>query len=183
MTAGTLTKALHHLEDSKSEGAPERDQIIQALREFVAGKPNIEPGNYSDRASYRMESRSVTRDRHHAETLIRAVECRAGITAEKLKDAFPRAFSGRLALVGEVADLRCSYCAGQYFPTEYRKAVCAVMARALWDYWREGQKAGREPSQSDVPGWDAKFIRKSARKEFGLEIAKRYFDYRVSDYK
>lgn len=26
------------------------------------------------------------------------------------------------------------YCTGQYFPTEYRKAVCAVMASALWHH-------------------------------------------------
>lgn len=37
------------------------------------------------------------------------------------------------------------YCTGQYWPTEYRRAVCAVLRTALWDRWRadaeEGQKA------------------------------------------
>jgi hypothetical protein len=29
------------------------------------------------------------------------------------------------------------YCTGQYFPTEYRRAACAVLASALWEYTRE----------------------------------------------
>ncbi len=29
------------------------------------------------------------------------------------------------------------YTTGQYMPTEYRKAVCAVLASALWEYTRD----------------------------------------------
>lgn len=70
----------------------------------------------------------------------------------------------------------------------YRKAVCAVMASALWDYWRSGHNANATPPHLEVAnvvgnGSVAKAIRLSARKEFGLEIAKRYFDYRPGDYK
>ena len=32
------------------------------------------------------------------------------------------------------------YCTGQYWPTEYRAAACAVLASALWAYWRADMK-------------------------------------------
>lgn len=43
------------------------------------------------------------------------------------------------------------YCTGQYWSTEYRRAVCAVLARALWDYWR----ADAEEAQKRAPVCDA----------------------------
>jgi hypothetical protein len=33
------------------------------------------------------------------------------------------------------------YCTGQYWPTEYRRAVCAVLASALWEYTRNTMPA------------------------------------------
>ena len=66
--------------------------------------------------------RGITKDRHHAEELLRAVE-RRSIDAAALKLALTGSFSGRLAWDGK----RLSYSAGQYFPTEYRRAVfCTV---------------------------------------------------------
>ena len=57
------------------------------------------------------------------------------------------AFSGRLSFV--VKDGKCegiTYCAGQYFPTEYRRAACAVMAAVIWEHYRATLKP--EPAQS-----------------------------------
>jgi hypothetical protein len=49
--------------------------------------------------------------------------------------------------------LRIDYCTGQYFPTEYRKAVCAVLASALWAKYREGmQPSGYSVSCMDDAG-------------------------------
>jgi hypothetical protein len=158
----------------------ERNQIMEALHGFIAQRGGIEPGNYGDYASYRQEQRSVTRDRHHAERLLGAIRWRDSIGADQLKEAMKRAFSGRLSWENG----RVEYTAGQYFPTEYRKAVCAVAAAALWDYWREGYiNATPEEYQEGRAAIIAHDIRKSASKEFGLEIAKRYFDYRASDYR
>src|SRR5574343_177078 len=117
-----------------------KQQIIELLRNFAEQRPGIEPGNYSDGTmagwrAYRAESRAVTRDLHEARELIRAVEL-SGITADMLREAF-RAFSGRLTLTERDGKPALEYCTGQYFPTEYRKAVCAVCAAALWSYKRD----------------------------------------------
>lgn len=180
-------------EEIRKNTSTERQQIIAALYKFVRRRPGMDPRDY-DYAGYNSERRQVHRDLQRAERLIRAVEIRQSIGVEQLKAAFKRAFSGRLSYwpAGEIINHggshtssspypRLDYCTGQYFPTEYRKAVCAVMASALWDYWRDGyQKPPPEVSAGLSVG--AK-IRKSARQEFGLEIAKRYFDYRAGDYR
>jgi hypothetical protein len=54
------------------------------------------------------------------------------------------------------------YTTGQYFPTEYRNAACAVLAQAWRSYWRDC-------------GYDADRIRKAARATFGRGIASRWF--------
>jgi hypothetical protein len=56
------------------------------------------------------------------------------------------------------------YCTGQYFPTEYRRAVCSVLSSALWDYFRtNGADTGDD-------------IRRTARRELGRSIASRWFN-------
>jgi hypothetical protein len=90
-------------------------------------------------------------------------EGRDGIAAEGIVAAC-RAFAGRLQLVERDGAVAVDYTTGQYFPTEYRKAACAVLASALWDYAREqGYATGNE-------------IRKWARQEFGRGIASRWFN-------
>lgn len=114
-----------------------RDNILHALAAFAASRPGLEPRNYisswndtEGRRAYAAEVRSITRDLHHARALLTAVRLSA-VTEAQLLNAF-RAFSGRLSWDGQ----RLDYCAGQYYPTEYRRAVCAVLASALWDYYR-----------------------------------------------
>jgi hypothetical protein len=109
--------------------------------------------------------RGITKDRHHAEELLRAVE-RRSIDAPALKLALTGSFSGRLSWDGE----RLSYCAGQYFPTEYRRAVCAVLSSALWDYWRDDNK----PASEDESWGDN--IRRVAKRELSLSVARRWFN-------
>jgi hypothetical protein len=93
---------------------------------------------------------------------LRAVENKPGITAEHLTAAFPRAFSGRLSWDGAKLD----YCTGQYWPTEYRAAACAVLASALWTYWRAGL---------DNPTGGPQ-IQAIARRAFEPAIAKKWFN-------
>jgi hypothetical protein len=143
----------------------ERDAIIAALWKFIAQRPGLEYANYGDVSSYRSEMRGITKDRHHAEELLRAVE-RRSIDAPALKLALTGSFSGRLSWDGE----RLSYCAGQYFPTEYRRAVCAVLSSALWDYWRDDNK----PASEDESWGDN--IRRVAKRELSLSVARRWFN-------
>lgn len=80
------------------------------------------------------------------------------------------------------------YCTGQYFPTEYRRAVCAVLASALWYYTREHcmPTVGTAPCGSGKAEADKYFDGKKAvsagdwlrahfRNEFGRGIAARWF--------
>ena len=145
-----------------------KSTVINALRQFIRQRPGIEPRNYGDWKSYRAESRSVTRDMHQAEELLRAVEWRDNITADNLIDAARHAYSGRLTLEPQPnGSVRIDYCTGQYFPTEYRRAVCAALSSALWDYWRDNTL---------LPSVTADRLRDKAKKELGRTLAARWFN-------
>ncbi len=176
----------------------ERELLLANLDAFVRQRSGLEYREYSDATSSRAEQCSITRDLHDYRTLRAAVQWRDGIDAAALKEAF-RAFSGRLTWDGK----RLDYCTGQYFPTEYCKAACAVLASALWDYTRE--HAMPEPSYmverkpfktlADAKAYAATFVpvfvaieerhdglspgdwlRRYFRREFGRGLAARYFN-------
>lgn len=137
-----------------------KEQIIAALDRWIRQRPGLQFGNYGNVSAYRSEMRSITKDRHEAETLLRYVE-RSQITGEQLAGAFRHAFSGRLSWDGAKLD----YTTGQYWPTEYRRAACSVLASAIWDYWRDGMEGDNIGDR----------LRKSARREFGRAIGSRWF--------
>ena len=118
-----------------------KQDIIAALYGFVATRPGLDQRAYiSDwrdvegRKLYQATSRAVTKDRHVAELFLRAVEL-SGITAQDIINA---AGSGRLQIEeNDKGAVVISYCAGQYYATEYRKAVSGVLRSALWAYWRD----------------------------------------------
>ena len=148
--------------------------ILAALRAFARQRPGLEYGNYGDWKSYRAELRAITRELAHARTLLRAVELRESIGADALIEAARGAFSGRLSITLTAdgsAVTRIDYSAGQYFPTEYRKAVCSVLASALWTWYREGMS--NDTINGETPG---DRIRAHFRREFGQAIASRYFN-------
>lgn len=128
-----------------------KDAILEALDRFIRQRPGVEAGNFVspyDRGearlagirAYRAELRDIGRDLNHARTLLRRIELAPGITGNDLIHA-ARAYSGRLTIQPiETPDgykVRLHYTTGQYFPTEYRRAVCAVASSALWDHVRE----------------------------------------------
>ena len=143
-----------------------KQTIIACLRKFIAQRPGLEFGNYGDVSAYRSEMRSITKDRHHAEAMLSSVAWRDSITADTILEASKHAFSGRLTIT-EPSPGRfvLDYCTGQYWPTEYRRAVCSVLSSALWDYWRE---CGGAASTGDA-------IRKTAAAELSRSIAQRWF--------
>lgn len=163
--------------------------LLEALSKFIAQRPGLEWGNYGDATLYRSESRSITKDRHHAETLLRYVALRDSITAEDIIKASKESFSGRLTITAEGDGFRLDYCTGQYFPTEYRRAVCAVLASAIWSRIVEdmppsdGTKVctsvygGNTYEVQTYQGVQAgEYIRKQARQELGAPIARRWFN-------
>lgn len=175
------------------------DQILSALRAFARQRPGIDPRNYishwSDdrgRKAYNAERRAVLRDLRDAERLLDHFLTRA-LPVETLREAF-RAYSGRLTLSATPeGDARLDYCTGQYFPTEYRRAVCAVLSQALWDAHREDFAASarccrrhREvvgngeglPFHRDCAACESAgdAIRRNWRRVFGARFARRWFD-------
>lgn len=138
----------------------EKTAILSALRAFVRQRPGLDFANYGDAQAYRAEVRSITQDLHHAEELIRAVEIRS-IDAEAILKAVG---SGRLSIEATDKGIRVDWCTGQYWPTEYRRGVAAVLASALWDYWREcGYDTGDK-------------IRAEARRSLSRAVARRFFN-------
>lgn len=149
--------------------AQEKQQIIEALRVWINQRPGLDWRDYVsawDRGegakAYRAEARAILADLHDARELL-AFVAGHGITAGELREAFS-AFSGRLTWDGK----KMEYCTGQYWPTEYRKAACAVLARAVWGYFR-----GCVPEGTERPG---DFIRGRARANFSRRVARRWFN-------
>ena len=143
-----------------------RDNILHALAAFAATRPGLNPRDYArdwrdteGRKAYAADVRSITKDLHHARALLTAVRL-SGITEAQLVTAF-RAFGGRLSWDGQ----RLDYCVNSYYPTEYRRAVCAVLASALWDYFREDCNCGTRDK-----------IRLAARRALPRAIVSRWFN-------
>ena len=139
-----------------------KDQLLDTLRQFAAKRPNRSFADYGDRTIYNRYSREITRDLHHARELIRKVEL-SGIDADQIIKASRSAWSGRLTITPTESGYQLDYCSGQYFPTEYRKAVCAVLAAALWDYYRENIPASVN-------------FKKGFRRNFSRSLANNYFN-------
>jgi len=129
-------------------------EMLEKLHRFIRQRPGLEFGNYGDAASYRKELRQITRDKRDAEAMLFHV-WRSQMTPELLGNAAKSAFSGRLTWNGT----EWEYTVGQYWPTEYRRAACAVLAAALRVYWMH-------PTLS---------VWRSAKAELGVGVAKRWF--------
>ena len=115
--------------------------------------------------NYRNEAARITKQREDALTLLRACEL-SGMNEDDIKAGF-RAFSGRLQLKQDERGYYLDYCTGQYWPTEYRAAAAAVLASALWDYYRTDYK-------DDDHAGDK--IRAMFRRMFGKGIQSRWLD-------
>ena len=144
---------------------PSKDTIIELLYAWINQKPGLDPQDYGYGRegwnNYRSEAKRITGQKHDALILLNSVE-NSGITAEELVKAF-QAYSGRLEITQEGSEYRLSYCTGQYWPTEYRAAACAVLASALWAYHRDANDTGDD-------------LRKKFVRMFGRPLASRWLD-------
>ena len=146
--------------------------LIEALYTWINKRPGLDPRDYirgwddrDGRAAYFSEARSITKDLHHAREMLAYVSRRPSITADDLLTAARSAFSGRLTIREGLERAEVEYCTGQYWPTEYRRATCAVLASAIWYRLRD-----------DVQGDDkAEAVRKAARRELSRPVAARWF--------
>ena len=152
-----------------NENLTEREKIFKALESFIAQRSGIEfreyASGYNDKngiAAYNSDARKIAQHGRDARTLLSFAKM-TYITVDELKEGFKWGFSGRLSLVESDGGYKLKYCTGQYSPTEYRAAVCAVLASALWQYYREPGKSGDD-------------MRKLFRDFFGRGIQSRWFN-------
>lgn len=92
---------------------------IQALTKFVNQRPGFDAFNYSTRSQYQKDYRPVMLDKAKALKLLH-VAARDGLDLTKT--------NGRL-LVNAAGGVE--YITGQYFPTEYRRAVVRHLEEVL----------------------------------------------------
>ena len=140
-----------------------KQNILRALQEFVNQRPGLSFADYGDSKYYRQDYRQILQAKQDFEQLLVTVDLRDNITADDIIKSSESAFSGRLTITENGDSVTIDYCTGQYTPTEYRKAACAVLASALWGFWREPESTGDT-------------IRKSARDNLGRGIASRWFN-------
>lgn len=136
--------------------------MLAALRKFINQRSGIEWGNYGgSREAFMGDYRPMLKHGAQARKLLNEVERTAEISEKDLIDA-SRAYSGRLQFTETPEGVRVDYTTGQYFPTEYRNAACAVLSRALWDCWVKELASAVE-------------VQRRARRYFGRAIAKTWF--------
>lgn len=166
--------------------------MIAALRAFINQRSGIEWANYNcgdykrSREAFNGDYRPILKRGRQARAMLAVVEACDDITADDLIEA-SRAFSGRLQFVERDGRVGVDYCTGQYFPTEYRAAACAVLASALWAHFRKGMPSadghakrthGTFTTEHDTYGGltAGEFLRKQARQQFGRGIAADWFN-------
>ena len=140
-----------------------KQTIIDALNAWVSQRPGLDYRNYGDPVAYRAEVRSIGKDMQHARALINYVAWHDSITAEMILDAADN--GGRLSIVVKGDTVAIDYCTGQYWPTEYRPAVCRLLSSVIWHWLRDNML---DPATGND-------IRRQAARELGTSIARRWF--------
>lgn len=99
---------------------------LDALDALVDSRPHLEPGNYATMAAYRADQRGNMQARNDYRAIRACVAPDDATLAELARGSrlsFETADDGTI-----VAD----YCAGQYYPVEYRRAAVRLIASAWW---------------------------------------------------
>jgi hypothetical protein len=137
MTTHKLTKRAESMFPRYS-GSADACVALRCVALFAAQNPGLEFGNYcsgwSDkegRAAYFSEARRITRDLGRVRDSMRCAYY-ARVTDDDMIEAARHAFCGRLQVRRtESGAISVDYCAGQYWPTEYRRACVAVLDEAV----------------------------------------------------
>ena len=155
-----------------------KQTIIDALNRWIAQRPDLEFGNYGDVSSYRAELRSIGKDLQHARAMVNYVAWHDSITAEMILNEF-RA-GGRFTCTVDGDKVTLDYCVGQYWCTEYRRAACGLLSSVIW-HWISANASTLDIAKMPQHGCMAgivnqgDYIRKTARRELGTSIARRWF--------
>jgi len=135
----------------------QREELFAALHKHVAQRTGMDYRNYGDWKAFRSEYNEVLRDGKDARTMLTLIALKPHVFPLEL---LLEDLSGHGRLSFEGGDIR--YCTGQYWPTEYRSAVC----RYLRDTYVRGMRA---------QGYSYEEVKKIAGREFGRGIRNRWF--------
>ena len=168
----------------------QKQTLLETIDAFVNQRPGLDPRDYSDGTiegwrNYRRESASITKDMHDYFAIRGQIAWRDSISADAIIKASESAFAGRLTINDISAHYddgstyfaySIDYCAGQYMPTEYRKAACAVLAAAWWAVTRTDCPDFDTDDCGDFTGNNpGEWMRNTARQTFGLGIQRDWF--------
>ena len=140
------------------------------LHQFAHKRPGLEFAMYGDVTAYRSDQRRNTEALHDFQELYSKAHWRS-FTCEEIREAFKRAFSGRLELIEKGGMPHAlHYCAGQYAPTEFRFACCAVLASLLWAAKRDdmAERIGEYGFGDE--------LRAAFKREFSRRVCRGYFN-------
>lgn len=139
-----------------------KSEIYAKLHVFVAKRSGLDWRNYASdcrdnagMSAFRSDRNRILQHGRDARALLAFVE-RSPMPVDFLMRELE---TGRLTF--DPARNALDYCAGQYFPTEYRAAVCRVLANAIWRFYRDNVTPD---------------VRTFARETFGRGIASRWFN-------
>ena len=132
------------------------------LRAFIAQRSGLDWRNYASdwrdtagMSALRSDRNRILQHGRDARALLVFVE-RSSIPVDFLMRELE---SGRLTF--DPSRNALDYCAGQYFPTEYRAAVCRTLSNSIWRFYRDNVTMD---------------VRTFARETFGRGIASRWFN-------
>jgi hypothetical protein len=145
----------------KTESTVTKSELCNLLRAFIAQRSGLDWRNYArdcndtaGMSALRSDKNLILQHGRDARALLSFVQ-ESSIPADYLLSELSE--GKRLSF--NPARGSIDYCAGQYFPTEYRAAVCRAISSALWRYHVHGE--------SDIRAW--------AVDTFGRAIASRWF--------
>lgn len=140
-----------------------KSEICAMLRTFIAQRSGLDWRNYASdwvsdwrgMAAFHSDRNRILQHGRDARALLAFVE-RSSMPVEFIMRELE---TGRLTFDSVRGEL--DYCAGQYFPTEYRAAVCRTLSSAIWRFYRDNVTTD---------------VRQFARDTFGRGIASRWFN-------
>lgn len=154
--------------NTTTAGAHTQETTSNLLCAFVRQRAGLDFANYGDVSSYRSEARQITKDKAHFFELFALASRRYGSNFESALTNYLTRSSGRLTL----SEGRLQYCTGQYFPTEYRKAACAVLASLIFADFRD-EKESNTPNNLYKDGHE---IRKAIKRALSRGAYSNYFN-------
>ena len=138
-----------------------KPELCALLRKFIAQRSGLSVRDYGTWEDAKGDYTSILKHGRDARALLREIELWVDISVERVLAELPE--SGRLSY--SHARRSIDYTTGQYFPTEYRAAVCRALAGILWHFWIDENYADNRTG-----------VQKRARSVLGRGIASRWFN-------